>query len=81
VRVGGLAAGIHAVLHLHPDADEQAIVGAARERSVGLYGMSRWRRDGATTPPQLVLGFGNVSEQQVRRGIELVADLFRRTGP
>jgi GntR family transcriptional regulator / MocR family aminotransferase len=77
VRVGGLAAGIHAVLHLDPRADEQAIVNAARERSIGLYGMSRWRRDGATTPPQLVLGFGNVAEHQVRRGIELVADLLQ----
>jgi GntR family transcriptional regulator/MocR family aminotransferase len=80
VRVGGLAAGIHAVLHLQPGADEQAIVAAARERSVGLYGMSRWRRDRAATPPQLVLGFGNVSEHQVRRGIELVADLLQPGG-
>jgi GntR family transcriptional regulator/MocR family aminotransferase len=63
-------------LHLDPAADEQAIVTAAGERSVGLYGMSRWRRDGATTPPQLVLGFGNVPEHQVRRGVEIVADLL-----
>lgn len=77
VRVGGLAAGIHAVLHLHPDADEQSIITTAAERSVGLYGMSDWRRDGATSPPQLVLGFGNVPEHAVRRGIELVADLLQ----
>lgn len=79
VRVGGLAAGIHAVLHLDPAADEQRIVGLARERSVGLYGMSGWRRDGATVPPQLVLGFGNLTEHNVRRGIELVADLLLPT--
>ena len=76
VRVGGLAAGIHAVLHLPPGADEQTVVAAAAERSVGLYGMSRWRRDGATEPAQLVLGFGNVPASAVRRGIERVADLL-----
>ncbi|MEU7412898.1 PLP-dependent aminotransferase family protein [Streptomyces sp. NPDC042638] len=49
VAVTGLAAGFHAVAHLGPNADEWAVVTAARERSVGLYGMSTCRTSGATT--------------------------------
>jgi GntR family transcriptional regulator / MocR family aminotransferase len=83
VRLTGLAAGFHAVAHLPESADEQAVVTAARQRSVGLYGMGPQRAATAATaataaaPPQLVLGFGNVSERAVESGIAAVADLLR----
>jgi GntR family transcriptional regulator/MocR family aminotransferase len=76
VKVGGLAAGLHAVLHLPPEAHEQYVIAAARERSIGLYGMSDWRASRSTDPPQLVLGFGNVHERAIHRGIATVADLL-----
>src|SRR5262250_810216 len=43
IKLTGLAAGFHAVAHLPAGADEQAVVAAARERRVGLYGMSSSR--------------------------------------
>ena len=77
VSLTGLAAGFHAVAHLPDGADEQAIVAAARERSVGLYGMAALRAPGTPAPPQLVLGFGNVPERAIEPGIAAVADLLR----
>jgi GntR family transcriptional regulator/MocR family aminotransferase len=77
VRLTGLAAGFHAVAHLPESADERAVVTAARQRSVGLYGMGPQRATTAAAPPQLVLGFGNVSERAVESGIAAVADLLR----
>jgi len=76
VALGGLAAGFHAVVHLRAGADEQDVIARARERSIGLYGMSAYRSDGATVPPQLVLGFGNEGESAIRRGIAAVSDLL-----
>ena len=77
VRLTGLAAGFHAVAHLPESADEQAVVAAARQRSVGLYGMGPQRSTTVAAPPQLVLGFGNVGERAVESGIAAVADLLR----
>jgi GntR family transcriptional regulator / MocR family aminotransferase len=77
VRLTGLAAGFHAVAHLPPAADERAVVSAARQRSVGLYGMSTYRASGAAAPPQLVFGFGCVGERAIESGIRAVADLLR----
>jgi GntR family transcriptional regulator / MocR family aminotransferase len=77
VVLSGLAAGFHAVAHLPDGADEQAIVGQAQARSIGLHGMRSFRPSGLGDPPQLVLGFGNLSEAAVERGIEAVADLLR----
>jgi GntR family transcriptional regulator / MocR family aminotransferase len=77
VRLTGLAAGFHAVAHLPETSDEQAVVAAARERLVGLYGMSDHRARPTAAAPQLVLGFGNVSERAIEPAISAVADLLR----
>jgi GntR family transcriptional regulator/MocR family aminotransferase len=77
VTLTGLAAGFHAVAHLPGPADEQAVIAAARQRSVGLYGMGAQRATAAAAPPQLVLGFGNVGERAIEAGIAAVADLLR----
>jgi GntR family transcriptional regulator/MocR family aminotransferase len=78
VRLTGLAAGFHAVAHLPDGVDEPHVVAEAARRGVGLYGMSAFRADGATTPPQLVLGFGNLGDRGVAEGIATVADLLAR---
>jgi GntR family transcriptional regulator/MocR family aminotransferase len=77
VRLTGLAAGFHAVAHLPDGADEEAIVAEALRRSVGLYGMGPFRASRGPAPPQLVLGFGLVSERAIEAGIAAVADLLR----
>jgi GntR family transcriptional regulator/MocR family aminotransferase len=76
VELRGLAAGFHAALHLPEDADERAIVAEARARSIGLYGMSSYRPGGGTGSPQLVLGFGNLSDAAIERGIAAISDLL-----
>lgn len=77
VEVRGLAAGFHAVARLPDTIDEAALVAAARSRSIGLRGMSAYRATGATLPPELVLGFGNLSEDAIERGIAAIGDLLR----
>lgn len=76
VRLGGLAAGFHAVAYLPAGADEAAIAAAARERGVGVYPLSDYRLAGQDGPPGLVLGFGNLDVDPIRRGIGKVADLL-----
>jgi GntR family transcriptional regulator/MocR family aminotransferase len=76
VSLQGLAAGFHAVAHLPEAADEASIVAQARDRSIGLYGMSSYRPSGKSGPPQLVLGFGNLGEAAIERGIAAIGDLL-----
>jgi GntR family transcriptional regulator / MocR family aminotransferase len=76
LELSGLAAGFHGVVHLPDGWGEQAVVSAARERSVGLYGMSQYRADGAVHPAQLVVGFGNLSLSAIRRGVAAIADVL-----
>jgi GntR family transcriptional regulator / MocR family aminotransferase len=39
--------------------------------------MTSFRASGGTSPPQLVLGFGNVGERAIAPGIAAIADLPR----
>jgi GntR family transcriptional regulator/MocR family aminotransferase len=76
VRLSGLAAGFHVVAHLRHDIDEAALVAAARDRAVALYGMRGWRASDMDSPPQLVLGFGNLDARAITAGIVAIADLL-----
>ncbi|GAA1948276.1 PLP-dependent aminotransferase family protein [Amycolatopsis minnesotensis] len=77
LRVTGLAAGFHAVLHLPECADEDQLIEEARRRGVGLYGMAKMRRTPGKFAPRLVLGFGNTPVRAIEAGIATVADLLR----
>jgi GntR family transcriptional regulator/MocR family aminotransferase len=77
VTLHGLAAGFHAVARLPAGVAEEAVVSRARERSIGVYGMSASRSGGDVEPAELVLGFGNLSEDAIRRGIAAIADLLQ----
>jgi len=57
-RVTGLAAGLHAVLHLAPGRSEADVVAAAAARGLALDGMRGFRPPGVTHPEALVLGYG-----------------------
>ncbi|WP_323095351.1 PLP-dependent aminotransferase family protein [Intrasporangium sp. YIM S08009] len=72
IRLTGLAAGFHAVAHLPEGSPEERVVARARERGVGVHGMSRYRSTGATTPGQLVIGFGNTGTRAIAEGIATI---------
>ena len=56
--VTGLAAGLHAVLHLPPGAAEDEVVAAAAARGLTVDGMSTYRMPGVDHPEALVIGYG-----------------------
>ena len=77
VPLTGLAAGFHAVAHLPEDADEHAVIAAARKRRVGLYGIGTYRSTQSTKPAQLVIGFGNTGVRAIKEGIRTIGPLLR----
>jgi len=68
------ASGFHTVGFLPDDADEDRLVAAAREKGIVLAGLGRYcmapiGRKG------LVLGFGGVTPEAIRRGVKLIRSL------
>ena len=58
LRLAGVAAGMHAVLHLPPGAGEDETVTAAAARGLTLDGMRGYRMPGTGYPEALVIGYG-----------------------
>jgi GntR family transcriptional regulator / MocR family aminotransferase len=82
-RLHGLEAGCHALLHLPEGTSERAVVATAATMGVRVNGLGHYRfadadAQPAPRPPALVLGFGNVSERQISRGIRTLAEAVRR---
>jgi GntR family transcriptional regulator / MocR family aminotransferase len=76
LRVAGTAAGLHAVVELGDDVDEEELIRrAAVEAGVGLHGLTPWRVGGRGAPG-LVLGYAALTEHQIAEGIRRVATLL-----
>jgi GntR family transcriptional regulator/MocR family aminotransferase len=76
LELRGLAAGFHVLVLLPEGLTEHEVVSAARERSVGVYGLGGNTFGEPRWPPALVMGFGNVGEGAIEKGIESIADLL-----
>ena len=77
-RLRGLEAGCHVLLRLPGGVSERAVAEHAATRGVrvnplGLYRFGVAGSEPAALPPALVIGFGNVDEQRIRRGIRILA--------
>ncbi|GAA4697448.1 GntR family transcriptional regulator / MocR family aminotransferase [Promicromonospora umidemergens] len=79
-QLRGLAAGCHALLRLPAGTSEGAVVSTAATMGVRVNGLGHYRvvagnttAEPDTLPPALVLGFGNVSQDQIRHGIRTIA--------
>lgn len=84
-RLHGLAAGCHALLRIPDGTSERAVVATAATMGVRVNGLGHYRfvpadseTDPDPRPPALVLGFGNVSEHQISRGIRALAEAVRQ---
>ncbi len=81
LRLVGLEAGCHAVLELPDGTTEDDVVEALLRRGVRVHGLSRYRVDAprageADVPAALLLGFGNVTDERIRRGIEAIGEVL-----
>lgn len=78
-KVRGIAAGLHAAVHLPEADDEQAIVEEAGRRWVALAAMSDYRMGTKSGPPTLLLGYAQLPEATIRLGVAEFADAVRAT--
>ena len=83
-RLQGLAAGCHALLRLPDGTSERAVEATAATMGVRVNGLGHYRFvaskaevEPESRPPALVLGFGNVSEAQISKGIRKLAEAVR----
>ena len=75
--VEGIAAGLHAVVRLPAGTDEAATVAAAAARCIALEGLADFYAAATSPSPALVLGYANLAEPAITRGIAELARALR----
>jgi GntR family transcriptional regulator/MocR family aminotransferase len=71
----GVAAGLHLVMRLPAGTDERAVLDAAHDRGLGLFGITEHRVKPG--PPALLLGYGRLPEPAVEPAVRTLADSLR----
>jgi GntR family transcriptional regulator/MocR family aminotransferase len=74
VEVQGIAAGLHLLAKLPEGVDQERLVEAAAERSVGIYAIAPYRFPGSSGPPAILLGYGTISESAIEPGVKRLRD-------
>jgi GntR family transcriptional regulator / MocR family aminotransferase len=76
VRINGVAAGLHLLMELAPGAPEDAVVLAAQQQSIRVYG-ARPYWAGRNGPAALLIGYGSLHESRIPEGVERLARVLR----
>jgi GntR family transcriptional regulator/MocR family aminotransferase len=77
LRVHGVAAGLHVYIELPAGANERAIVDAAQQRSIRVYGAASYRARPSAGPPALVVGYGALREERIDEAVRQLARVLR----
>ncbi|HEY1510602.1 MAG TPA: hypothetical protein VGF93_16460, partial [Solirubrobacteraceae bacterium] len=92
-RVVGIGAGLFVLVEFRVAVSEEAVVSAAAARGVGVEGLA-WHRfaagelasaglpgpAGPPGPPGLVLGFANMAQAAIERGVRELGEAVREVG-
>jgi GntR family transcriptional regulator/MocR family aminotransferase len=70
-------AGIHMAAHLKAPLTEEAVVGAAREASIGLYGLAPFYLR-VKARPGLIFGYGNIAVEHIDAALTKLAGILPR---
>ena len=69
-------AGLHVMLYLSPDYDEEAVVRRAAARGVGVYPGAPYHLQ-QPAPPSILLGFSGLTEAEITEGVARFAAAIR----
>jgi GntR family transcriptional regulator/MocR family aminotransferase len=80
VQVRGAAAGLHVLARLPDDADDAAIAAEARRRGVAVHALHRHCTCVAPSPPALLLGYAQLSQDALQAAIRELAAVIQQAG-
>lgn len=78
-RVYGENAGLHMNVEIHTQLTEKELIASAEERGVKLFGLTAYRLQETEREevPTILLGYGNLSENQMEEGIRILRDILK----
>lgn len=77
-RISGEHAGVHLLLAFENGRTEEELIARAKERGIRVYGLSDYRiSNDAQGRPTVLLGYANLTEEQIRDAVSVLAACWR----
>jgi GntR family transcriptional regulator/MocR family aminotransferase len=79
-NITGTESGMHVLVNIDGVTDADRFIEAARKRGVGIYSAAPYYVGEAPPGPSFLMGYSSVSEDGIRRGIAILAEIAARAG-
>ncbi|WKA54836.1 PLP-dependent aminotransferase family protein [Planococcus shixiaomingii] len=71
VKISGEQAGMHIVLTIDTTRTEKELIELAQQAGIRVFGLQSYNvQEQAVFPPQIILGFGGLSEGEIQQGVD-----------
>lgn len=78
-RISGEHAGVHLLLSFEKGRSEEELISQAHKRGIKVYGLKDYRiRRDVTDKPTVLLGYANLSEEQLKSAAQILAECWNR---
>ncbi len=75
--ISGEHAGVHLLLTFHGERTEEELIERAREQEIRVYGMSEYCIQKTEEKPTILLGYANLSEEQIRAAARILVTCWK----
>ena len=71
-KISGEHAGVHLLLNFKDGTSEEFLIRKAKEAGVRVYVMSQYRIETTEEPATILLGYANMSEEDIKEAVNLL---------
>ncbi|MCM3745712.1 PLP-dependent aminotransferase family protein [Sporosarcina luteola] len=76
ISFSGDEAGMHILINVHTDRDENSLAKAALERGIRVYGLNEYRKAVRSVQPSFLFGFGGLEDVRIPRAVEQLMEAW-----
>lgn len=76
-NISGEHAGVHLLLTFSKERTEEELIAQARKQKIRVYGMTEYCIQEIERDPTILLGYANLSEEQIREAASMLAECWK----
>lgn len=77
-KISGEHAGVHLLLNFQDGSSEEELIQKAKEAGIRVYGMSQYRIQKNEDFATILLGYANLSEEDIKKAVGLLLDCWKK---
>ncbi|MCM3639503.1 PLP-dependent aminotransferase family protein [Sporosarcina luteola] len=76
ISFSGDEAGMHILINVHTDEDEESLANVALAQGIRVYGLNEYRKSAKSVQPSFLFGFGGLEDERIPRAVEQLMEAW-----